>query len=190
MIYYAAFRLGGVKCRSLALIWTTISDQIGCTSSSHVSRTLDMLKHVQTLYNYLLVVIFYSPAQEQLCINVTSSLIHILKATQASWRQDFQQGSSSSTSQSEDSTFKFPTHRRTASGRLLASEGTASEPSAAITRVERTLALLHSVRFVSQTRQRTRFVPFLLRNSTGLPLQFTTLTSAPSQVYTHTYMLL
>ena len=49
-------------------------------------------------------------------------------------------------------------------------------------RVERGLALLHSVRFVSQTRQRTKFVPFLLRNSTGLPLKFATLTSTPSEV--------
>ena len=48
--------------------------------------------------------------------------------------------------------------------------------------MERGLALLHSVRFVSTTRRRTKFVPFLLRNNAGLPLKFTTLTSIPSKV--------
>ena len=51
-----------------------------------------------------------------------------------------------------------------------------------VSRVERGLALLHSVRFVSETRQRSKFIPFLLRNNTGLPLQFATLTSVPSKV--------
>ena len=51
--------------------------------------------------------------------------------------------------------------------------------------MEKGLALLHSVRFVSETRQRTRFVPFLLRNNTGLPLKFATLTSVPSKVCTY-----
>ena len=51
-----------------------------------------------------------------------------------------------------------------------------------VSNVEKGLALLHSVRFVSQTRQRTLFVPFLLRNSTGLSLRFSTLTSVPSKV--------
>ena len=51
-----------------------------------------------------------------------------------------------------------------------------------VSTMEKGLALLHSVRFVSETRQRTRFVPFLLRNNTGLPLKFATLTSVPSKV--------
>ena len=38
-------------------------------------------------------------------------------------------------------------------------------------RMEQGLALLHSVRLVSETRQRSKFIPFLLRNNTGLPLK-------------------
>ena len=57
-----------------------------------------------------------------------------------------------------------------------------SDRTGPISSMEKGLALLHSVRFVSQTRQRSRFVPFLLRNSTGLPLMFNTLTSVPSKV--------
>ena len=51
-----------------------------------------------------------------------------------------------------------------------------------VSTMEKGIALLHSVRFVSQTRQRMRFVPFLLCNNTGLPLKFATLTSVPSKV--------
>ena len=121
------------------------------------------------------------PAPEQLCVNITSSLIHILKTTQASWRQDLQGGQNGSKPSTEQQVLKFQTHRRTGSGKLVPEEGS-REPSRAVSNMERGLALLHSVRFVSQTRQRTRFVPFLLRNSTGLPLHFSTLTSVPSQV--------
>ena len=53
----------------------------------------------------------------------------------------------------------------------------------ALSKMKQGLALLHSVRFVNETRQRMKFVPFLLRNSTGLPLTFATLTSAPSKVF-------
>lgn len=80
------------------------------------------------------------------------------------------------------------THRRTTSGRVLFDEGPdggaeiEGGEKSRVTPMERGLALLHSVRFVSQTRQRTRFVPFLLRNNTGLPLKFATLTSVPSKV--------
>ena len=118
-------------------------------------------------------------APEQLCVNVTSSLIQILKITQASWRQDFR--SDQSANAKKQILQKLPTHRRTASGRLVPDEGS-SESSRAVTNMEKGLALLHSVRFLSQTRQRSRFVPFLLRNSTGLPLRFATLTSVPSKV--------
>ena len=193
-------------------------------------------------------------------MNVTSSLVQILKITQESWQQDFQQktknGSSNvssgattpSTSANmlthhrrtssgrvvfeepgsashlhhhrrtpsgrvimEESGFtshlhhrrtpsgrvileepgstSHPTHhRRTPSGRVLLEDGTAvsedaaSRNAAALSKMKQGLALLHSVRFVNETRQRIKFVPFLLRNSTGLPLTFATLTSAPSKV--------
>lgn len=48
--------------------------------------------------------------------------------------------------------------------------------------VQKGLTLLHSVRFISQSRQRTKFIPFALKNSTGLPLKFATLTSLPAKV--------
>ncbi len=124
-------------------------------------------------------------ATEQLCVNVTSSLIHILKTTQASWRQDIQTGQNGERIDTEQQLRQLQTHRRTNSGRVVPDDfSIGAEPSSlkALSRVEQGLALLHSVRFVSQTRQRARFVPFLLRNSTGLPLQFATLTSLPSKV--------
>ena len=190
------------------------------------------------------------PAKEQLCVNVTSSLVQILKITQESWRQDFQQknknsGSNVSSTATTPSTsanmlthhrrtssgrvvFEEPgstsqhrrtpsgrvileetgstslhrrtpsgrviieelgfasKHRRTPSGRVLLEDGTAvsedASRNAALSKMKQGLALLHSVRFVNETRQRMKFVPFLLRNSTGLPLTFATLTSAPSKV--------
>lgn len=190
-------------------------------------------------------------------MNVTSSLVQILKITQESWRQDFQQknksdvsnGSSATTTPSTSANmlthhrrtssgrvvFEEPGsashlhhrrtpsgrvimeesgsaslhrrtpsgrvileelgsashpahHRRTPSGRVLLEDGTAvsedaaSRNAAALSKMKQGLALLHSVRFVNETRQRIKFVPFLLRNSTGLPLTFATLTSAPSKV--------
>ena len=69
--------------------------------------------------------------------------------------------------------------RRMGSGR---SHDQSHDSSPISSRMERGLALLHSVRLVSETRQRSKFIPFLLRNSTGLRLQFATLTSVPSQV--------
>jgi len=51
-----------------------------------------------------------------------------------------------------------------------------------MTNIEKGLYLLHSVRVVGQ-RQRTPFYPFQLLNSTGLPIQFATISSSPSQVY-------
>ena len=192
-------------------------------------------------------------------MNVTSSLVQILKITQESWRQDFQHknkngGSNVSSAATTPSTSanmlthhrrtasgrvvfeepgsaflqqhrrtpsgrvimeesgsvplhhrrtpsgrvileepgsaSHPTHhRRTPSGRVLLEDGTAvsedaaaSRNAAALSKMKQGLALLHSVRFVNETRQRIKFVPFLLRNSTGLPLTFATLTSAPSKV--------
>lgn len=184
-------------------------------------------------------------------MNITSSLVQILKITQESWRQDFQQkskngvsGNRSTATTPSTSANMFTHHRRTPSGRVVFEEpgsaslhrrtpsgrvimedpgstsqqhrrtpsgrviieelGSASQhrrtPSgrilledgmavnedtsknAALSKMKQGLALLHSVRFVNETRQRMKFVPFLLRNSTGLPLTFATLTSAPSKV--------
>ena len=150
-------------------------------------------------------------------MNVTSSLVQILKVTQDSWRQDLQQQQQQQQN-NMDSTASTPTtgsttalthhrrtasgrvvfedssttslthHRRTASGRVVFEDATGAaatedaSKNAAISKMKQGLALLHSVRFVNETRQRMKFVPFLLRNSTGLPLTFATLTSAPSKV--------
>ncbi len=153
-------------------------------------------------------------AKEQVNVNMTSSLIHILRITQDSWTRDLQQQqprttpSSRPSPSSSSSLVATPTshthitstadilmtHRRSPSGRVLYDEtdsGGAIEGAEKlkVTPMERGLALLHSVRFVSQTRQRTRFVPFLLRNNTGLPLKFATLTSVPSKVsYVRVYI--
>lgn len=148
-------------------------------------------------------------AKEELNLNVTSSLIHILRITQASWSRDLQQNghapartpssasfaasptlllspspSPSSLSRVPSAADMLKTHRRTPSGRLLFVEKDkgGEERKAGVSTMEKGLALLHSVRFVSETRQRTRFVPFVLRNNTGLPLKFATLTSVPSKV--------
>lgn len=134
-------------------------------------------------YSKLHTVTSLSPAPEQLCVNITSSLIYILKTTQASWRQDLQNEQIGNSSSAKEQILKLQTHHRTLSGGAKAvPEEEGSEPSKVVSTMERGLALLHSVRFVSQTRQRMRFVPFLLRNSTGLPLRFATLTSVPSKV--------
>ena len=196
-------------------------------------------------------------------MNITSSLVQILKVTQESWRQDLQQRgsgdemSAASTSSSlssaalthhrrtasgrvvfeeasnnggsthlthhrrtssgrvvfdeaSSSTHFAHHHRRTPSGRVIYEEPGSSSPTnrthhrrtssgrvvledtavggedsskqAALSKMKQGLALLHSVRFVNETRLRMKFVPFLLHNSTGLPLTFATLTSAPSKV--------
>ena len=114
-------------------------------------------------------------------MNVTSSLIHILKVTQASWSQDLKRSEDLVRSSSIEPV--VAAHRRTGSGRVVLEDGSLGDPqSKAISKMERGLALLHSVRFVSQTRQRSKFIPFLVRNNTGLPLHFATLTSVPSKV--------
>ena len=129
-------------------------------------------------------------AKNLLNVNVTSSLIHILRLTQASWSRDLQhnqdQSSAGSVSSLSSSNTDFVrSHHRTASGKMAGTGDWESEEGGAekkVSTMERGLALLHSVRFVSTTRQRSKFVPFLLRNNTGLPLMFATLTSVPSQV--------
>ena len=133
-------------------------------------------------------------AKNELNVNVTSSLIHILRITQASWTKDIQQHQHSFSS--TDSAVSTPTtpskrdfvrsHYRTASGKLVGGDlersGVGGGGERRVSTVEKGLALLHSVRFVSTTRQRSKFVPFLLRNNTGLPLRFATKTSVPSKV--------
>lgn len=131
-------------------------------------------------------------AKELVNINMTSSLLHILQATQASWTRDLQQNrhsssrssSTSSTPSTSSSTGALlRSHQRTPSGRALFEEADGGDDGGmGVSTVEKGLALLHSVRFVSVTRQRSKFVPFLLRNNTGLPLKFATLTSVPSKV--------
>lgn len=118
-------------------------------------------------------------AKNQLNINVTSSLIHILRITQASWTKDLSIATSSASAQTDF----VRSHRRTASGKMPEEEW--EQGQRRVSTMEKGLALLHSVRFVSTTRQRSKFVPFLLRNNTGLPLKFATLTSVPSKVCKH-----
>jgi len=111
-------------------------------------------------------------APEQLCVNVTSSLIHLLRRTQEDWKKDlFNSDPDLSPSQQE--------LVKTFSGN---EQDTATNETAKMTNIEKGLYLLHSVRVVGQ-RQKTPFYPFQLLNSTGLPLQFATMSSIPSQVY-------
>ena len=107
-------------------------------------------------------------APEQLYINVTSSLIHLIRCTQQDWRKDL---FDSEPAPSQDIV-------RTISGDIEPSTSEATK----MTNIEKGLYLLHSVRVVGQ-RQRTPYYPFQLLNSTGLPLQFATVSSSPSQVY-------
>ncbi|CAI8000256.1 Vacuolar protein sorting-associated protein 13D [Geodia barretti] len=118
-----------------------------------------------------------SAASERLCVNITSSLIQLLNVTQSSWRQDLRRRLREEGGGTQLEDVRIKSHRRTGSGR---SHDQSHDPMMS-SQMERGLALLHSVRLVSETRQRSKFIPFLLRNSTGLCLQFATLTSVPSQ---------
>ena len=118
-------------------------------------------------------------APEQLNINLTSSLLLLLKETQASWSSDLQ--IESTHEQKEKQLLRL--HRRSSSREINKDEGaTPSGEKHQVSNVQQGLALLHSVRFISQSRQRTKFIPFVLRNSTGLRLRFATLTSLPNKV--------
>jgi vacuolar protein sorting-associated protein 13D len=117
-------------------------------------------------------------SSERLCVNITSSLIQLLNVTQSSWRQDLRRRLREEGGGTQLEDVRIKSHRRTGSGR---SHDQSHDPMMS-SQMERGLALLHSVRLVSETRQRSKFIPFLLRNSTGLCLQFATLTSVPSQV--------
>lgn len=114
---------------------------------------------------------FHYSAPEQLCINVTSSLIHLIRCTQQDWRKDLFDSEPVQPPPSQD---------------IVRSISNDADPSiseaAKMTNIEKGLYLLHSVRVVGQ-RQRTPYYPFQLLNSTGLPLQFATISSSPSQVY-------
>ena len=178
-----------VPCR-LQLSWEKVAkfstdlDNNDQTDRMYITLSCKSLLASVTSYRRLTMmclILFIPTAPEQLCVNVTSSLIHILKATQASWTKDIQNNRNGDRSDTKKQVLKFQTHRRTGSG-IVVPEESFNESSAAVNSMEKGLALLHSVRFISQTRQRIRFVPFLLRNSTGLPLRFATLTSVPTKV--------
>jgi len=60
-----------------------------------------LLKNVELwgeayIYNYIYIYICLYAANDKLCLNVTSSLIQILKTTQASWRQDLERNAEQS----------------------------------------------------------------------------------------------
>lgn len=115
----------------------------------------------------------YFTAQEQLCINVTSSLIHLLRRTQEDWKKDlFDPEVDQSSSQQE--LVRTPSSNE--------QDTTLTNEATKMTNIEKGLYLLHSVRVVGQ-RQKAPFYPFQLLNSTGLPLRFATVSSTPSQVY-------
>ena len=95
-------------------------------------------------------------APNTLNVNITSSFLILVKDTKASWSSDI--------SDTQEDIRMTSTTRNDQ------------------TKVQQGLALLHSVRFISQSRQRTKFIPFSLVNSTGLTLKFATLTSLPSHV--------
>ena len=118
-------------------------------------------------------VVFFSSAQEQLCLNLTSSFLHLVQETNSNWQQDFFNDQDASRHH-EQNLIRL---NQLSSTR----EDTLSSPPP-VTNVQQGLTLLHSVRFISQTRQRNQFVPFVLHNSTGVPLQFSTLTSLPAKV--------
>ena len=135
------------------------------------------------MYMLLLVTCLSTTAAHQLLLNFTTSLLHTFKTTQTAWQEDIRKRGG--VTPTELQIQNLPTHRRTDS-----SSGGGSRPdqregkqASSMSRMEKGLALLHSVRFVSQTRQRTRFIPFVLHNNAGLPLWFATLTSVPTKVY-------
>lgn len=154
--------------------------------------------YMQNLFLYCFIFYHYSfflcflclflsfSAPDQLNINVTSSLLLLLKDTQASWSSDMKMTNNGTNQKSKEKQL-LKIHRRTSSRDDRSVGGVEDTPSS---NVQQSLALLHSVRFISQSRQRTKFIPFCLRNSTGLPLCFATLTSLPSHVLFNPSVLL
>ena len=118
-------------------------------------------------------VYFVCIAPEILNINLTSSLLHLLKDTQSNWSSDFHIDRDFSHKQNEQELLKIQ-HKK---------ENKTVD-------VQKGLALLHSVRFISQSRQRTKYIPFVIKNSTGLPLKFATHTSLPAKVVFNPSVLL
>ena len=157
-----------------ALTWTVTSNQIGSRLISHVSQSFIHVtkKHIRKP------ALFYSVAMEQLCVNVTTSLLTLIRNTQASWQRDLQENR-------ERQQQILSLHQQS---KIPGKDGgewpVSQQPS-----VQKGLALLHSVRFVSQSRQRAQFVPFVLRNSTGLKLRFCTMTSLPAKVFSPSSLL-
>ena len=58
--------------------------------------------------------------------------------------------------------------------------GPPSIPQTSLGKVGKGLAFLHSVGHLNQQSKRETFVPYLLKNNTGLPLSFAMMTSLPS----------
>ena len=98
-------------------------------------------------------------AKNEFLVNVTSSLIHLIRVTHSNWSQDL-----------------FGSENQNESGSGIALPPKVSLP--------RGLAFLHSVSQFNQQTKRTAFVPYLLRNSTGLPLKFAQMASLPNVVVT------
>ena len=93
---------------------------------------------------------------------MTSSLIQLLKITHHGWSQDLFGNQNEKGSQ----------------------YGSSSLQQSGMGNVEKGLALLHSVSHLSQQNKREPFVPYLLKNNTGLPLSFAMMTSLPSVAVT------
>lgn len=106
-------------------------------------------------------------AKHQLLLNVTSSLMQLIRSTHSSWSQDLF-GSEDNGNGTEGAT--PPLTKLQQSGSVKLSE------------MPRGLALLHSVGHLNQQSKRTPFVPYLLKNNTGLPLKFSKMTSLPNVV--------
>ena len=103
---------------------------------------------------------YLSPsAKHQLLLNVTSSLIQLLRTTLSSWSQDL-----------------FGSEEQPPLASLQHTS------SVKLSEMPRGLALLHSVGHLNQQSKRASFVPYLLRNNTGLPLTFAKMTSLPNVV--------
>ena len=179
------FNLYGKKLLISVQIWILTKSQIDLVYQLHVSITQthsQVSKHLgmRLVSNTTSINFSYLPvAPEQLNINLTSSLLLLFKETQASWSSDLQ--IESTHEQKEKQLLRL--HHRSSSREINKDEGaTPSEEKHQVANVQQGLALLHSVRFISQSRQRTKFIPFVLRNSTGLRLRFATLTSLPAKV--------
>ena len=106
-------------------------------------------------------------AKHQLLLNVTSSLMQLIRATHCSWSQDLFGSSDNGNGTGGSSPHLSKLHHRS---------------SVKLSEMPRGLALLHSVGHLSQQSKRAEFIPYLLKNNTGLPLKFAKMTSLPNVV--------